>query len=154
MRKWLGLVMVFLMAAGLGCAMADLEVQLPEESRYTVVIPDGMEYDGPGALDKASFAYVSDALGLDIIFSCSDGSQIRYLDDLIPTLEGMGMEEVQPITVQNIPMIVYRYTPDDPTDMKCIGYIFQDGSQIQEIAFWYATQKAADLTKTIMESIH
>ena len=30
----------------------------------------------------------------------------------------------------------------------------QDGNQIQEIAFWYATQKAADLTKTIMESIH
>ena len=147
------LAVVMLAMLGAGCALADQAVQLPENSRYTIQLPDGMEYDGPGKLDKASFAYVSESLGLDVIFSCSDGSQVRYLEDMIPVIEDNGMEDVQMVTVRDIPMIVYRYTPDDPAEMKCIGYIFQDGNLIQQIAFWYGTQKAADQTKIIMESI-
>ena len=43
--------------------------------------------------------------------------------------------------------------PEDDSGMKGIGYILQDGNATQKIVFWYATQEAADLTKTIMESI-
>ena len=151
MKKWMiaALALVFL----LGTAAADQTVYLPADSRLSVMLPDEMEYDGPGSLDKASFAYVSETLGLDVIFSYTDGSALRDLEDLIPEIEKSGMEDVTIRVVCGMDMIVYRYTPDDPTEMKCIGYIFRDGNQIQEIAFWYANQGAADLTKTIMESL-
>ena len=149
MKKWLCLVCLMVLCAG--CALADQAVQLPEDSRYTLLLPDDMVYDGPGKMDKASFAYVSE--DLDAVFSWSDAGSLRELRDMVPTLEENGMEEVELRQVAGLEMIVYRYIPDDPEAMQCIGYIFRDGNRIQEIAFWYATQDAADRTVSIMESI-
>ena len=49
-------------------------------------------------------------------------------------------------------IIPHRVT-DETDGTPCIGYVFEDGDRIIEIFFWYATQEAADTTKTIMESI-
>ena len=67
---------------------------------------------------------------------------MERLSDLIPGIVESGMEDVQMTVVNGIEMLVYRYTPSDPGEMKCIGYILRDGDRIEEIAFWYATQAA------------
>ena len=55
-------------------------------------------------------------------------------------------------TVNGVEMIVYRVTASNP-DGKAIGYILRDGDKVWQIEFWYTSQTAADMTKTIMESI-
>ena len=54
--------------------------------------------------------------------------------------------------VNGVEMLVYRLT-DDTDGTPCIGYVFMDGTQMVEVFFWYATQEAADQSKTIMETI-
>ena len=49
-------------------------------------------------------------------------------------------------------MLVFR-VQDEEDDAQGIVYVFEDGELIIEINFWYATQEAADETKTIMETI-
>lgn len=141
------LLVLFLLA---GTAYADRTVKL-EGTRYSLALPDEMEYDGPGQPGKADFAYVSDSLGLEILFTSADGSELSQLSDMIPFLAD-DVDEVNPVTVNGIEMLKYRITAHNP-EGKAIGYILRDGAKVWQVEFWYASQKAADLTKTIMESI-
>ena len=59
------MLLVLLLLAG--AAYADQAVKL-EGTRFTLALPDEMEYDGPGKPGKADFAYVSGSLGLEILF--------------------------------------------------------------------------------------
>jgi len=139
----------------LGGAAADQKVYLPE-SRYSLSLPDGMEYDGPGeGDDDALFAYVSADLGLDIQF-------FRQLNDKGATLQAMTdvllAREVDAAVyrISGVDMIAYRVTdPQDPPEkgMKCIAYVLLDGDAAQMICFWYANRKAADLSEKIISSI-
>ena len=143
-----------LMAALCGSALADQKVRLPESS-YRLTLPDGMQYDGPGGSGE-SFAYVDESIGLDISFFCYDGRG-KTLEAIAPEIQGQ-CDSASIRQIQNgIKVLVYEVRdPADPPQkgMKCIGYVMEDGSRIQEICFWYATQKAADLTGTIIESLH
>ena len=68
MKKTLSTLLALILLLCLGTAAADQKVTLPD-SRYSLTLPDGMEYDGPGeGSDDARFAYVSESLGLDIQF--------------------------------------------------------------------------------------
>ena len=142
------MLLVLLLLAG--AAYADQAVKL-EGTRFTLALPDEMEYDGPGKPGKADFAYVSGSLGLEILFASADGSGLSQLTDIIPFLED-DVDEVSPVTVNGIEMLKYRISAHNP-EGKAIGYILRDGNKVWQVEFWYANQTAADLTKTIMESI-
>ncbi len=149
MKKVFCIMIVAGMILAAGCAMADQEVSLPNSS-HTLTIPDGMAYDGPTPGTDEAFAYVSEQMGLQISFLVYNAPGAD-LTSLIPRIQEKNAEKVELTTVGGIPMIVYRITTEDGA--KCIGYILQDGNAVQEIIFWYSTQKAADMSKTIMESI-
>ena len=124
MRKWVCLVLAALLLAG-SCAMAEQKVQLPD-SRFYLMLPDEMEYDGPGKPGKADFAYVSDSLGLEVLFTSADGSGLVSLSDMIPYLED-DVEKVEPVTVSGVsgtglPHTIRREKPSDTscgTGTKC-----------------------------------
>ena len=147
------LALVVLLLAG--CAAAEQKVMLPDSS-YSLLIPDGMEYDGPGqSPDDARFAWVSEALGLDIEFFCEPNEKGAALQAMAEVLAGDGID-TRISRINGIDMIVYQVT--DPGDekgsgMKCIGYVLEDGNTVQMICFWYATQEAADWTERIITSI-
>ena len=149
MRRIAALVFVLLLVMA-GTAFADQDVQL-KGTRYTLTLPDSMEYDGPGNPGKADFAYVSESLGLEILFTSANGSGLQQLADMIPNLADE-VDDPRMTTVNGVEMIVYRVTADDP-DGKAVGYILRDGDKVWQIEFWYTSQTAADMTKTIMESI-
>ena len=149
MKRMVCGILALVMVLAIGCALADQRVNLPN-SRYTVTIPDEMAYDGPTPDTDEAFAYVSEQLGLTISFLVHDAPGAD-LTSLMPRIQKENPEKLELTTVNGIPMIVYRATADDGG--KCIGYILQDGNTVHELLFWYTTQKAADLSRTIMESI-
>ena len=156
MKKLVCTILTVLLATALaGGALAEQRIRLPESS-YTLAIPDGMEYDGPGeSPDDARFAWVSEKLGLDIEFFCQSNEKGVPLKAMAEVLAGDGIET----TLQRIAGIeMIAYHTSDPGDlpgkgMKCVGYVIQDGSNVQMICFWYANQEAADLTAEIISSI-
>ena len=155
MKRWMCGLMAALMILTMSCgAAAEQQVQLPD-CRYSLTLPDGMEYDGPGEdPDSAKFAYVSEKLGLDIQFFSYD-AQGQELKTLAELLRENG-RDAELYRINQIEMIVYRVTdPEDlPEDgMKCIGYVLKDDGMIIEICFWYATKNAAKLTEEIIGSI-
>ena len=126
-KRICGILAVLMLTVLAGGALAEQKVMLPD-SRMSVTLPDELEYDGPGttAGDDADFAL-----------------QENY-DRVVITRIG-GTE-------------LLKYETTDPGDifgeeMKCIGYVVMDGKQIQELVFWYANQRAADLTAEIITSI-
>ena len=154
-RRLCGMAALILALMSIGCAMADQKVLLPGGS-YSLMIPDGMEYDGPGVSpDDAKFAWVSAELGLDIEFFCEPNEKGAALQAMAEVLAGDGID-TRINRIGGIDMIVYQVTdPGDSKDsgMKCIGYVLEDGKNVQMICFWYATQEAADWTARIISSI-
>jgi len=146
------LLLVLLCVSG---ALAEQKVQLPE-SRYSLKVPDGMEYDGPGDLpDDAVFALVSEKLGLDIQFFRQTNDAGKTLQEMTDTIIGLGVDaEIHRIS--GIDMIAYRdQDPADPPEkgMKCVAYVFLEENAAHMICFWYTTQEAANLTAEIISSI-
>ena len=130
-----------------GCAAADEVVRLPE-SRYAVTLPDGMVYDGPTPDSGEAFAYVYEEILLEVHFFRSDSGMTEAVADVL----AKGGEEITPVSVNGVDMIGFRYPAQDD-GWKAIGYMMQDGDATQMILFWYGTPEAAEMTKTIMESI-
>ena len=154
MKRVAGILLAVALAVAMGgSALADQKVRLPESS-YCLTLPDGMQYDGPGGSGE-SFAYVDDKTGLDIAFFCYD-SRGKTLEAIAPEIrdqcDSVSIRQIR----DGIQVLAYEVRdPDDPPQkgMKCIGYVLEDGNRFQEICFWYATQDAANMTKTIIESI-
>ena len=156
MKRQTCLILAVVLALCAGFAAAEQKVSLPASS-YTLTLPDGLEYDGPGSTegDDAEFAYASYDLGLEVYFLLHDGKGVT-LEDILQELKKTG-QDADLYMVNGIKMLVYRVDdPDQPPKkgMKCIGYTLIDGDRVQEIVFWYANQAAADLTKEIMGSIN
>ena len=154
-KRMCGLTALILVLLCVGAAMAEQKVQLPDSS-YSLMIPDGMEYDGPGEVpDDASFAWVSQDLGLDIQFFRQPNGGGASLQAMADVIIGDGVDaEIH--RINGIDMIAYRAAdPQDPPEkgMKCVGYVFLDGEAAQMICFWYASQNAANLTAEIIGSI-
>lgn len=136
-----------------GCAAAEQTVVLPE-SRYVIDVPDGMEYSAPEDGDLGVHAYISEALEMNYRSDPREETAFGQAASLRETADTLaaGGADVEMREVNGIGMLVYRVT-DETDGTPCIGYVFEDGDRIIEIFFWYATQEAADTTKTIMESI-
>ena len=146
MRKVIGLALALMLLATGNVSSAET-VQLPE-SRYAVTIPDGMIYDGPTEGTAEAFAYVSEEMLLTVHF-------FRYnmsMTDVILDVLGRGGDDIRPVSVNGVDMIAFRYPPEED-GWQAAGCILEDGDATLAILFWYGTQEAADLTKTIMESI-
>ncbi len=154
MKKRMAALLAGMMILATGAAAADQQVTLPESS-YSVTIPDGMIYDGPGTgPDTAVFAWIWDEKKLDIQFFSYDAMG-NELQTLAEGLREAGTD-ASIYEINGIEMLVYRLTdPEDPPEkgMKCIGYILKDGEMIKEICFWYGSKEAAKLTETIISSI-
>ena len=143
-------VVLFILAAMIllaGCAAADEVVQLPE-SRYAVSLPDGMVYDGSSAEDGEAFACVYEEILLEIHFYRFEAGMTETVADAL----AKGAEDITPVPVNGVDMIAFRYPAQDD-GWKAVGYMMQDGDATQMILFWYGTPEAAEMTKTIMESI-
>ena len=139
------LAAVILLAAG--CASADEVVRLPE-SRYAVTLPDGMVYEGPTPENREAFACVYEELLLEIHFFRIEAGMTEAVADVL----AKGAEDITPVPVNGVDMIAFRYPAQDD-GWKAVGYMMQDGDATQMILFWYGTPEAAEMTKTIMESI-
>lgn len=152
MKKGISLlVCMFLL---FGYATAEQTVILPE-SGYMIDVPDGMKYSAPEKEDSGVHAYISDTLEMDyrsypVAEAAAFGLQ-PTLRESAETLAANGAD-VELREVNGIEMLVYRLE-DSSDGAQCIGYVFQDGTQIVEVFFWYATQEAAETTRSIMETI-
>ena len=136
------------------CAAADQTVALPE-SRYIIDIPDGMVYSEPQSGDNGVHAYISDFLEMDYLsypYEDTTGTDSsESLKDRAKKLAEGGLD-VELCQVNGIELVVYRIV-DESDGTPGIGYVLEDGDHVIEVIFWYATQDAANMTKTIMESI-
>ena len=138
-----------------GCARAEQSVTLPH-TRYVIEVPDWMRYSEPEAGYSGVEAYVSEMLEIDytsypratMIGTGAAGS----LREVAENSAAKG-KEVELRSVSGIEMLCFR-TMDESDKAPCIGYVFEDGEWMIEIDFWYATEEAADLTATIISSIH
>ena len=149
-------VLAFLVLIALlsGRALADRTVQLPG-SRYTVEVPDWMDYsdgvDGGTGID----AYVSKDLEMDYLTYRREDAGLAgkgmTLREMAKKQKEAG-SDVEIRKVNGIEMLVYRLT-DEADGAPCIGYVFEDGDLLVEIIFWYATQEAADETGKIISSV-
>ena len=137
-----------------GCALAEQAVELPN-SRYVIDVPDWMEYSDPVDGDQGVEAYISKDLEMDYISYTKEQAAERgfgqTLKETVSALRENGIN-AELRKVQGIEMLCYR-TVDEEDQAPCVGYVLLDGDWLIEIDFWYATQEAADMTKTIMESI-
>ena len=137
-----------------GCALADQIVQL-SGSRYTLEVPDWMDYsdgvDGNTSID----AYVSKDLEMDYLsYRREEAGQAGRGMTLLETAKKQreAGSDVEIRKVNGIEMLVYRLM-DEADGAPCIGYVFEDDDMLVEIIFWYATQEAADETVKIISSV-
>ena len=152
MKKAACLIFAFLLL--FSCAEAGTETVLPG-SRYTMIIPDGMEYSAPRDGEAEIHAWSSDTMEIDYFrypkFSLFQPGEEQTLVKAAESRTDEGIEtEIR--NVSGIEMLVSRLT-DETDGAPGIGYLFLDGNWVVEIFFWYATQEAADLTEQIILSI-
>ena len=149
-----GFALLICIALLFSCAAADQTVALPE-SRYVIDIPDSMEYSEPQDGDYGIHAYVSDVLEMDYLsYPLEDTAapeSSESLQDRAKKLAEAG-RDVELRQVNGIDMIVYRIT-DEADGTPGIGYVLEDGGTVVEVIFWFATQEAADLSQSIIETI-
>ena len=139
----------------LGCAQADRSVTLPN-SRYMIDVPDWMRFSEAEEKYNDVAAYYSEMLEIDYV-SYPRASMIgpgtaESLREVAEKSAAKG-REVELRSVNGIEMLCFR-TVDESDKTPCIGYVFEDGDWIIEVDFWYATEEAARLTKSIISSIH
>ena len=138
-----------------GCAQAERSVALPN-SRYVIEVPDWMRYSEPEDEYSGVEAYVSEMLEIDytsypratMIGPGAAGS----LREVAESSAAKG-KEVELRSINGIEMLCFRAF-DESDQAPCIGYVFEDGEWMVEIDFWYATEEAANLTTSIISSIH
>ena len=152
MRK----ILCILICAALlfSCAAAEQEVILPGGG-YAVDVPDPMTYSAPEAEDGNVEAYLSETLEMDYLsYPKTEAAQRGMKGTLLETAEDLAAQgaDIELRSVNGIEMLCFRIT-DEADGAPCIAYVFEDRNMLIEIDFWYATQEAADETKTIMESI-
>lgn len=155
MKRLTGLVICLVML--FGCAAAEQSVTLPK-SRYVIEIPDWMRYSSSDAEEayKGVEAYVSEMLEIDYtaypkatLIGPGAAGSLREVAE-VSAAKG---NEVELRSINGIEMLCFR-TMDESDKAPCIGYVFVDGEWIVEVDFWYSTQEAADLTTSIISSIH
>ncbi len=135
-------------------AAAEQTVTLPGTG-YAVDLPDGLRYSAPEIADEGVHAWVSDTLEMDCqVYPREKVAAFGETGSLRESAEKLAEKgaEVELRDVNGIEMLVYRLK-DSADGAPGIGYVFEYGDMIVEVIFWYATQEAADETKTIMESI-
>ena len=155
MKRLAGLVICLVML--FGCAAAEQRVTLPN-SRYAIEIPDWMRYSSSDEEEayKGVEAYVSEMLEIDYtaypkatLIGPGAAGSLREVAE-VSAAKG---NEVELRSINGIEMLCFR-TMDESDKAPCIGYVFVDGEWIVEVDFWYSTQEAADLTTSIISSIH
>ena len=137
-----------------GSAFAEQEVTLPG-GRYALDVPDWMEYSDAVDGDAGVEAYISEELEMDFVsYPKETAIEFGMPETLKETAKEKRAEgiKVEIRKINGIEMLVFR-VQDEEDDAQGIVYVFEDGELIIEINFWYATQEAADETKTIMETI-
>ena len=152
MKKAACLILALLLL--FSCAEAGTETVLPG-SRYTLSLPDGMQYSAPKEGEAEIHAWFSDTMEIDYarypksaLFMPGEEQTLLKAAER-RTDEGI---EVEIRNVSGMEMLVFRAT-DETDGAPGIGYLFLDGNWAMEIYFWYATQEAADLTEQIILSI-
>ena len=152
MRKLISLLIC--LAFLTGCAAAEQEAVLPG-GHYALSVPDWMDYSDPVDGDAGVEAYVSETLEIDFISYTKEEAVFRGMAETLQETAEERKEQgadVQLRRVGGIQMLCYRIT-DEEDGAPCIGYVFEDGDRMIEIAFWYATPEAADTAREIMETI-
>ena len=153
MKKIIGLVMCLLMLGGI--AMADQTIELLPGCSYVVDLPDDMEYESPEASENGVETYFTDDLEMDCFcYPKSEAVELGMAETLKDTAKALAEKgwEAELRKVNGIMMVCVRMK-DEEDGAPGIGYIFEDGDLLIEVDFWYATQEAAERTKTIMETI-
>ncbi len=129
---------------------ADTEAMLPD-GVHCLTMPAGMVWQVPGAEEtdlKGVFLREPDLEMLVFAYD-AQGSTIQGLAE---ALIASG-REAQVRTINGEEFLVYQ-DRDEADGTPCVGYGYLYDGWLIEISFFYASQEAADMTKTIMESFH
>ncbi|MBR2824520.1 MAG: hypothetical protein IKE24_12655 [Clostridia bacterium] len=138
--------------------LAGAEVRLTEET--DVLLPDGVHrLTLPGGM--VSLTPDADEPDLKGIFLREPDLEMLVFayaahgataESLAQALAAAG-RDAQVRDIHGERFLVYR-DRDEADGTPCVGYGYMYGDWLIEISFFYSTQEAADLTKTIMESFH
>ena len=148
------LAVLFCLCAA-GSALAAKEVALPD-SRYTITVPDWMRYDGPDEDDGCVFAYVSDALEMDVFSYEDEDSSLQNIAQKLAEENPDYVVELRSIC--GLSMVCYQ--ADDRNMISggeitpCVGFLLRDGKRLIEIVFWYPTEDSFHQAEEIINSIH
>ena len=138
-----------------GCAQAERSVALPH-CGYVIEIPDWLRYSEAEEGYNGVEAYVSEMLEIDYTAypktALIGPGAAESLREVAEASAAKG-KEVELRLINGIEMLCFR-TMDESDKAPCIGYVFVADEWIVEIDFWYATQEAADLTTSIIASVH
>ncbi len=140
---------ILLASVTLPC-LAETETLLPD-GKHRLLLPEGMIFQQPAANEtdlKGIWLLEPD---LEMLVFCYDAGDITEQDLAQKLVDAGRNAEVRRIGEQDF--LVFQDV-DESDGAHCIGYAFLAEGKMIEISFFYATQEAMDLTKTIMESFH
>ena len=144
------LAVALLAAIPAGGAAAEREITLPDGTHF-LRIPEEMIYQAPSA-DETSLKGIwllEPELEM-LIFSYE--AQNATVDTLAEALVNAG-RQAQVREIGGTEFLVFQ-DRDEADGAPCVGYSYLADGRMVEITFFYATQAAMDLTRTIMESYH
>lgn len=142
---------VMLMAGMTVSARAEArEILLPDGIHY-LRIPEEMSWQEPALedTDLEEIWLMPPELEMLVFAYDVQNASVRTLAE---TLVNAGQQaEVRQISGMDFLVFQDR---DEADGAPCVGYSYISGGKMVEISFFYGSQAAADLTKTIMESFH
>jgi len=134
-----------------GLAGAENTTVMLPDGRHSIQIPAEMEYQAPAEeeSDLRGIFLMPPELEMLVFAYEQPGLTIQ---ELAETLTNAGrIAETRDIGGKEF--LVFQDT-DEADGTSCVGHGYLEGNQMVEVTFFYATQAAMDLTRTIMESFH
>lgn len=146
----MGRLAALLMAALVltGAAAEGREILLPDGVRR-LTVPSEMSWQEPAAdeVDLKGILLMPPELEMLIFAYDAGGLTVRETAEVLA--EAGRQAEVREIA--GTEFLVYQDT-DEADGASCVGYSYIENGMMVEVSFFYASQAAMDLTRTIMES--
>ncbi|MBO4292174.1 MAG: hypothetical protein J5898_09735 [Lachnospiraceae bacterium] len=154
MRRWMPLLMLLLLLSGNAggeiLLTNDTEAMLPD-GVHLITMPAGMisQIPDPEESDLKGIFIRKPDLEMLVFAYNAGGTSVEALAE---ALREAGREtQIREISGERF--LVYQ-DRDEADGAACVGYSYMYQGWMIEIAFFYGSQEAADLTAKIMESFH
>ena len=151
-RKSVSCIVLAALLAGLllsgGCLAENQQVTLPD-GKHSVIIPEEMIWQEPAPSEKdlKGIFLLPPDLEMHVYFYEAGNATVRTLAEALAEAE----REAEVREIAGTEFLVFQ-DQDEADGTRCVGYAYISEDRMTEISFFYATQAAADLTASIMES--